>query len=434
MLLTLSMFVMVMAASAQTELPAIDEAEAEAFLGTWYMDRMCEGESCIKASDFGMKGELIVSADNTMTISFGTPGEEPRVINWYMKDGIAYIISVNEKDNSEEHSAIRIDENGELVLFESEKDFMTFSRETAAAIGTGPVKEDAALEDFSGEWHLNSILSDGSTFPTSIFGMTGTLVIRENSLDATMFGEATDTDLPFEFSGGKIHAVSVSKNEKGETVEAPFTLEYHEEGAVVMIMDEGKENETRMVYVRQENLTNPDLSILTGGAGTESGGEVKLTPEEEAELEALLKQLETESANGQEGGLNLSGLLSTLLSGQTGEGGLDLSGLLQSVTGGQNGEGGLDLSGLLQSVTNGQNGEGGLDLSGLLNSVTNGQNGEGGLDLSDLLNTVTNGQNGEGGLDLSGLLNSVTNGQNGEGGLNLSGLLNTVTSGSETQK
>ena len=334
MILTLSLFAMVTVSFAQTEpaaeLPSIDEAEAEAYLGTWYVDQMCEGEACFKASDFGMNGELTVNTDNTMTLTFNKSEEGSSALKWYLEDGIAHTIAVNKADGTEERAEMHIDENGSLVFTKGGENYMTLNREAVVILGTGPVKADAVLEDFAGEWHLNGVLAEGAVFPTAMFGMTGTLVIKENTLDTVMFGEPCDTDLPFELADGKIHAVSVSEGANGEKTESPFTLEYHEEGAVVMITDEGTENESRMVYVREENLNNVDLSALT--SGTEGGA----------------------AANSEESGMDLSGLISGLLSGsENGEGGLDLSALLQSVTGGENGEGGLDLSGLLQSVTGG---------------------------------------------------------------------------------
>ena len=107
--------------------------------------------------------------------------------------------------------------------------------------------------------------------------------------------------------------------------------------------------------------------------------------------------------------------LTALIGGFLGEDGdsIDLEGLIGAVTD-ENGE--LNLDGLLGSLSEGE--EGSLDLGGLVSGLLGGEGEEGSLDLNALLGGLLGGEEGD--LDLEALLGSVVD-ENGN--FDLSGLL-----------
>ena len=57
--IALSLFALFLSAAAQTELPAIDEAEAAPFLGRWYMNSACGADdTCVNMADIGISINL----------------------------------------------------------------------------------------------------------------------------------------------------------------------------------------------------------------------------------------------------------------------------------------------------------------------------------------------------------------------------------------
>ncbi len=247
--MALAMFSFVFAAAAQTaELPAIDEAQAEPYLGVWYMEKMCFGEECMDLSSFGLKSTLTLNADNTMTME--SEGEEPQVTYWYMEDGTAY--NVEEINGEKKTYAMDIDDEGRLT-FGTEEMSMHFVRDFAPIPGQGELKADAAAEDFSGEWLLNGIMAGGGVLPASLFGMTGTLTIGESTLSVTIVEETMAEDAAFELKDGKIYTSIETKDEAGNPVTQNIILEYHMDNSVLMIF-EGSEQEGAIVFVREADM------------------------------------------------------------------------------------------------------------------------------------------------------------------------------------
>ena len=68
--IAITLSVLLIPASAQTELPAIDEAEAAQLLGRWYMNSACGADdSCVNMADIGITFVYDLNADNTIDIS-----------------------------------------------------------------------------------------------------------------------------------------------------------------------------------------------------------------------------------------------------------------------------------------------------------------------------------------------------------------------------
>ena len=250
-----AIFVMCTSVFAQTtELPAIDEKAAEAYLGTWYMDQMCGDGSCFSASDFGLTGTMELNADNTLILTIGD--QAPENANWYMEDGAAYM--VHESEEGRETTKLEINEDGNLFMG-GEKEQLTFKREAPIQWGSAEVKADAVYEDFEGEWYLNSMVAEGVFIPATLFGLEGKLVIREDTLDFEMTGQDGDEykNVAYELKDGAINA-SVVSGEKTEKI----LVEYHEDNSVIISFSGDEGNIMSLVFIRQENLSEGGLNLI----------------------------------------------------------------------------------------------------------------------------------------------------------------------------
>ena len=266
-----------------------------------------------------------------------------------------------------------INEDGSLVFGDDEMS-VYYVRELKPVLGTAEIKADATVEDFTGEWFLNSIKLGSDMMPASLIGMNGKLVIREDSLDITLEGEDPEEKVAYTFNDGKILIKETTKDEKGNETEQTIILEYHTDNTVQLTM-EGDADDMHMVFVTEENLSKGPsfFDMLESAAEGEAEVQSEMTDTElEAALAELYAELEAEGAlegntdfdlSSLPGELNLEEMLSNV----------DLSGLTQYVTN-ENGE--LDLSGLLE----------GVDVQGLAGQLFGGsENGEGSLDLSGML-------------------------------------------------
>ncbi len=248
---------------AQTpeDLPAIDETAAEPWLGTWYMDQMCESGQCFEVSSFGLSASLELNADNTMIMTMGD--EEPDTSYWYMKDDSAYMLSPSEDGYAS--MDLLIDENGILSVGD-ESTTMTFIRNEGIVWGTGEVAEDAVFEDFAGEWFFESIRMGEMAIPAGLFGLDVRLTIDEDGLTFVFKSddeEAGEPELyPYELKDGRIYA-RMPSSVSGELEE--MAIEYHIEGALSLYKPEAvsDSSEGSMVFVREENLSeSPTLADL----------------------------------------------------------------------------------------------------------------------------------------------------------------------------
>ena len=151
--MALAMFVLVFAASAQTELPAIDEAEAAPYLGTgelkadatledfageWTLNGLAFDESGIMpASLFGITGDLKIS-ESTLSIKL-MDEEAEEDIPFELKEGKIYSTSTetDEEGNTVESTAIfefHVD-NSVHMSVEGEEGYMVFVRPENATTG-----------------------------------------------------------------------------------------------------------------------------------------------------------------------------------------------------------------------------------------------------------------------------------------------------------
>ena len=133
-----------------------------------------------------------------------------------------------------------------------------------------------------------------------------------------------------------------------------------------------------------ESTSDDSLTALIGGFLGEDGDSI--------DLEGLLGAVTDEN-----GELNLDGIVGSLSEGE--EGSLDLGGLVSGLLGGEGEEGSFDLGGLVSGLLGGEGEEGSFDLNALLGGLLGGEEGE--VDLEALLGSVVD-ENGN--FDLSGLL------------------------------
>ena len=152
-----------------------------------------------------------------------------------------------------------------------------------------------------------------------------------------------------------------------------------------------------------ESTSDDSLTALIGGFLGEDGDSI--------DLEGLIGAVTDEN-----GELNLDGIVGSLSEGE--EGSLDLGGLVSGLLGGEGEEGSFDLGGLVSGLLGGEGEEGSFDLGGLVSGLLGGEGEEGSFDLNALLGGLLGGEEGD--LDLEALLGSVVD-ENGN--FDLSGIL-----------
>ncbi len=251
----------------------LDMTTAEPFLGTWFMSELCGEGQCIDAAMWGMSGMSVEFKDDaTMIVAFNE--EEQGAIPWYTENGVAYACSGSEESDCT-WLPLSITEDGKLSMGD-EASSMLLTRDEIKPFGTAEVKADAAYEDFQGEWFLESMMSEGATFPASLFGMQAKLVIREDSLDYSLTSLMSPEEsqgqenAAYEIKDGTLTVV-FTDGEEPETV----TMQYHLDDSIVVSTEAGN-----LVFVREENLsTGPNLLDMLSQAmaeGEAAGDEIEI--------------------------------------------------------------------------------------------------------------------------------------------------------------
>ena len=238
--------------------------EGEPFFGTWELTSLLvEGKECDPAF-VGIDMTLTFNEDGTAT---SDDGVEPYTTTWSVSYGYAIV----------EGDIFAIDENGQLV-FEVEGDAMFFTRivEEPAVIPAedeepfaDPVedKEPAIIpaedeepaadpigdedvtftpvgaegESFLGLWTLDTIVMDGESFPSALFGISMTLTFCEDGSVALVDGEDAST--------GSWHI------EDGAAVVDGMVLTINDDGKLVMA-----DEEAAMIFIRGEGAATEPLS------------------------------------------------------------------------------------------------------------------------------------------------------------------------------
>ncbi len=366
--LAFAMFALVLSAFSQTELPAIDEAEAADFLGRWYMKDVCSPESCLDFQELGIALTYDVNTDNTIVV--GKDTEEPSVNLWYMDNGYAYTI-VQVSENKTNENEMYIAENGMLVVGDNES-YATFTRELQSNEVSQEAVADAVQNDFSGEWYVKGIMHENEMIPSTLLGLDYSFLIDEETI--MMFSGEDGQEASYIVEEGKLYTVFQGTDPEGKTWEEEMTAEYHDDGSLFVTFFPGTVNEIVMVFTHEPN--KPEVTDTTGEAADTTAGAADTTGGA------------ADTASGAAG-------IPSQVSSSEGDDSFDLGGLIGQFFGGEN----TDISGLIQQFTGGEK----LDLNGLFDSL---MSGEGGFDLNGLLEGMTSGgAEGESGFDLSGLFN-----------------------------
>ena len=370
-LLACALFALIIPASAQTELPAIDETEAAGLLGRWYMNMACDSEnSCMEMAELGASIYYDVNADNTITI--GSGDEALTTLLWYMEDGNAYSLAqIN--DNDVEVSQLLVGEEGVMVSL-TKDGYVIYTREEPVADFSEEVAADSTMSDFTGEWHVKGMVIEGKMIPSQKLGNDIILLIDEESF---LLSDGTAEEAAYYImEEGKLYAVIEGTDEEGKPTEENVMIELHEDGTLFLYFEPDTENETAFVFSREKNVYGAeDLVDAVSTEVNEAGG-----------LSGLMDSL----TSGE--GFDINGLVQRFIGGE----GFDINGLIQQITGGE----GFDVSGMMQQITGGE----GFDINGLMQQFTGGEE----FDLSGLMSGLTSGETGS--FDLSGLMDMFGHG------------------------
>ena len=167
------------------DLPPLDAAAAQPYLGTWYGATMAAEGMSVNMADLGMSMILTLNDDGTaQVVSDG----ETHAIAWSVVDGEAYMIVEGE--------AATAALNGDQLVMTEEGVVLTFTREAPEATVTeeSPVI-DADMAAFMGEWTVDSVEIGGSRFPASmlyddnptVLGIAdGAVIVTEDGEQATV--------------------------------------------------------------------------------------------------------------------------------------------------------------------------------------------------------------------------------------------------------
>ncbi|MCL2867416.1 MAG: copper resistance protein NlpE [Clostridia bacterium] len=206
-------------------------------IGTWYLNEMNMGGAPLNPSDFGMEMTLILNEDNTAVMQM--TDEEDEVGTWEIADG--QIVLAQDEGETIVFSFI----DGNLVV-EKEGMAMILGREKAEkeAFEIAPVRTDAALADFAGQWNLHIMEANGQMVPAAAaaaFGFDISLAIDGNDVVMVMFGmeQAMEGDV----SEGVLVATI---EDEGETVFISFYL--HEDDILSCNLDE----DTLLYFIKAE--------------------------------------------------------------------------------------------------------------------------------------------------------------------------------------
>lgn len=357
--IALSLFALFLSVAAQTELPAIDEAEAAPFLGRWYMNSACGADdTCVNMADIGITIIYDLNADNTIEIRSGD--EAASNMSWYMEKGNAYSV-VPLTETTTQLNELMIDENGMLYSMNDEG-YVIFTREEPTVSYSETVAADAVTADFAGEWHVKGMIFEGDLIPAQMFGSDILLTIDGEKFVLTD-GLAVE-EAPYITEEGRLSAVLEGTDDAGQPTEENVLIELHDDGNLFLFFDPGTENESSFVFTREKNVfDNQDISEAMG-------------------LDAIGENVSglVDGLTNEDGSFNFSGLVQQL----TGKDNFDLNGLMQQITGNEE----FDISSLMSGVTSDE--QGGFDLSGLLDGLTSG-NSEGGFNLGGLMDMFGHG-------------------------------------------
>ena len=181
-----------------------DGSEAEYkfdFLGTWYVDEVCENYICVNISDLGLAETVIFNEDNSLEVNIqNADGTETYAVSyWQMEDDVLTVVD----ENDVAFTFVKLTDKGEMLLRNAKKGTLTLTREAPVPVAIGQVAEEIEKESFFGDWTLNGILAEGIYMPLKDFGIKKNLSIAEDTIVLDLYGKEP-VELPYNYLDGVI--------------------------------------------------------------------------------------------------------------------------------------------------------------------------------------------------------------------------------------
>lgn len=162
---------------------AVEPAE---ILGVWYLERLEMAGEAIDAAMLGMEITVELFEDGTAAMSM--PGEEPLAGSWRISGEQIFVDAAGD-----ELPFVLAD--GYLVANDEEEGYaMVFGRDATEVIALAPVREDAVLEDFNGNWTATVVEADGIRAPSAMMGFEVTVWIENGHVAMTAMEETIELD------------------------------------------------------------------------------------------------------------------------------------------------------------------------------------------------------------------------------------------------
>ena len=284
-----SILFVVLAVVSLTCVAFAQENDFSEYLGVWYADSFCYSEGCFPKFLNQLESRLDIDSDFTVTrinhytLSnlFDEMDDDIFAGQWYTEDNVVYskIVWINDpNDRGREFvDKYEINEDGNLVCLYADDDFDIYTRDLRTEWGKGPVKENAELEDFLGNWVVYKTGNPKWVERVEVFdselwqyvdGGRGTLNVDKDNIDIDVEAitlwyvnsyESIENvalkvnDASFEIKNGKLVGAFTDKNGRH-----PFEIEYHTENALVMTVNPGEENESIHVFITEEDMNFVD--------------------------------------------------------------------------------------------------------------------------------------------------------------------------------
>lgn len=189
-------------------------AETADITGEWY------------ASFFGVTMILTLNESGSYTMQMDMEGEEPDEGAWEF-DGATLVM---DKDSDTEIAFVYDPETVSLCADIEGMEFL-FTREMPVAFEAAPAREDAAIEEFAGNWTCTLIDAMGMQAPPEMMGIDMSANIEGSSVTLVLpelLGE--EVALEGAFADGALTVTIPAESEYSE--ETVFTLQLLEDGTM----------------------------------------------------------------------------------------------------------------------------------------------------------------------------------------------------------
>ena len=196
--------------------------ETDDFIGTWYLCVMEYNGVLMNPADMGLEVAIMFNADKTAVMM--SPGEDNKEATWVIiGNGLAVYV-----DGELQSIFILVDK---ALVSDMNSGRMTFRREKPEPVVIAAVRDDAALEDFNGEWIISFAYISGMKIPAEDESVDINMTIINGQVTMLGYGEE------LLFQGDVVDGILTTSGEvDGEVADFLFCL--HQDGLLsVMFMD-----------------------------------------------------------------------------------------------------------------------------------------------------------------------------------------------------